>query len=127
MFHSGHANLLRHCKKLSDKVVVALNTDDFVQQFKSDKPVISYDDRRKVLLSCRYVDEVIENSCGLDSKPTILKVKPDIIAIGDDWRKRDYYEQMSFSQEWLDSNDITLVYIPYTAGISATEIKQRIT
>lgn len=124
LFHAGHVNFLKQCKKISNKVVVALNTDDFIERYKGKKPIISYKDRKTVLLACKYVDEVVENINGEDSKPSILSVKPDIIAIGDDWAKKDYYKQMNFTQKWLDDNDITLVYIPYTDGTSTTEIKK---
>ena len=76
-------------------------------------------------MSCRHVDQVIPNYHGEDSKPTILQVNPDIIAIGDDWAKKDYYGQMNFTQDWLDQNDITLVYLPYKKGISSSIIRQK--
>ena len=50
-------------------------------------------------------------------------VQPDFIVIGSDWAKKDYYKQMNFTQEWLDENEIVLIYIPYTQGVSTTEIK----
>ena len=31
---------------------------------------------------------------------------------------------MNFTQEWLDENEIVLIYIPYTQGVSTTEIKK---
>ncbi len=126
LFHSGHVNFLKQCKKISDVVIVALNTDEFIERYKGKKPIISYEDRKSVLLSCKYVDNVVENINGEDSKPTILSVSPSIIAIGDDWAKKDYYKQMNFTQHWLDDNDITLIYIPYKCGISSTEIKKRL-
>lgn len=124
LFHRGHVNFLRQCKKIG-KVVVSLNTDDFVAQYKGKPPVMTFDERRDVLLTCKYVDDVVANIGGKDSKPAILSVKPDFIAIADDWAKKDYYAQMSFTQEWLDQNNITLLYIPYTRGVSTTEIKER--
>lgn len=123
LFHSGHVNLLKKCKELADVVVVCLNTDDFIERNKGKKPVISYEDRKIVLLSCRFVDHVIPNLEGEDSKPCILQIKPNIIAIGDDWKKKDYYKQMNFTQEWLDENKIDLIYLPYTDRISSTIIK----
>ena len=51
---------------------------------------------------------------------------PDIIAIGSDWARKDYYGQMQFDQDWLDDNGISLLYIPYTAGVSSTDVKRRI-
>ena len=86
----------------------------------------NYKEREKSVRYCKYVDSVIKNESGEDSKDCILAVKPSIIAIGDDWAHKDYYKQMRFDQTWLDDNQITLVYIPYTKGISTTEIKQRI-
>ncbi len=126
LFHSGHVNFLRSCKKISDVVIVSLNTDDFIERYKGKKPIVSYEDRKSVLLSCRFVDEVIPNEQGEDSKPTILKAKPDMIAIGDDWAKKDYYSQMNFTQDWLDENEIVLFYLPYKKGISSTIIKEKI-
>lgn len=126
LFHSGHVNFLRNCKKIASRVVVSLNTDEFVERYKGSKPIVSYDERRDVLLGCKYVDEVIPNTDGEDSKPTILSVCPEFICIGDDWAKKDYYKQMNFTKEWLTENNILLVYIPYTEGISTTELKKRI-
>lgn len=125
LFHRGHANFLRQCAKLG-KVVVALNTDEFVARYKGKPPVMNYKEREGVLLACRYVSEVIPNSDGEDSKPTISAVLPNFIAIGSDWAKKDYYKQMNFTQEWLDMLDITLVYLAYTGGISSTDIRKRL-
>ena len=127
LFHSGHVNLLKQCKKIGDKVVVSLNTDEFIEKYKGKRPIISYEDREKVLRSCRYVDDVVPNIGGEDSKPSILQVNPDFIVIGSDWAKRDYYTQMMFTQDWLDKNGILLIYIPYSEGISTTDIKKRLT
>lgn len=126
LFHRGHGNFLYHCSKIADEVVVSLNTDEFIEEFKGKPPIISYEDRKAVLEDCAWVDTVIPNVGGEDSKPAILSAMPDFIIIGDDWAKKDYYKQMSFTQEWLDDLDITLIYIPYTKGISTTEIKRRL-
>lgn len=87
---------------------------------------MSYEERKEVLLGCKYVDDVILNIGGSDSKPAILKVKPKFIAIGSDWANKDYYSQMQFTQEWLDIHEIILLYLPYTNSISTTEIKKRL-
>jgi glycerol-3-phosphate cytidylyltransferase len=124
LLHSGHTRFLQRCAELGP-VVVSLNTDDFIEEYKGKPPVISYADREAVLLACRYVDRVVPNTGGTDSKPTIEEVWPDIIAIGTDWARRDYYAQMGFDQDWLDERQIALIYIPYTQGISSTAIKER--
>ena len=129
LFHAGHVNFLKRCKEIAGElgsVVVSLNTDEFIKEYKGKPPVVSFSDRMAVLKACKYVDQVIANSGGSDSKPTILQVNPNIVAIGSDWAKKDYYKQMQFTQDWLDDKDISLIYIPYTKGISSTEIKTRL-
>jgi glycerol-3-phosphate cytidylyltransferase len=126
MFHYGHMNFLNKCRALADYVIVSLNTDEFIEQYKEKSPIMSYKEREKALLYSKFADEVIPNIGGSDSKPSILSVMPNIIAIGDDWAKKDYYKQMNFTQDWLDELNILLVYIPYTKGISTTDLKNRI-
>lgn len=125
LFHSGHAELLRRCSELG-RVVVALNTDEFIEQYKGRKPIMDYAEREAVLLACRYVDEVVPNIGGADSKISIDLVQPDLIVIGSDWAYKDYHAQMQFDQEWLDKRGIGLAYVPYTKGISSTDIKTRL-
>jgi len=126
LFHAGHVRFLQRCAEFG-QVVVSLNTDEFIQNYKGKPPVLSYADRREVLLACRYVDRVVPNLGGADSKPTIQAIDPDIVIIGSDWARKDYYKQMSFTQDWLDERGIGLAYIPYTQGISSTIIKERMT
>ncbi len=129
LFHSGHVNLLKKCKEISGKdgkVIVSINKSDFIKKYKGEYPVCSDLERAAVVSGCRYVDEVMFNLGGEDSKISIELVKPDYIVVGSDWAKKDYYFQMQFTQEWLDERGIGLVYIPYSSEISSTEIKKRI-
>ena len=124
LFHAGHVEFLRRCSELGS-VVVSLNTDEFIEEYKGKPPVISYADRRSVLMACKYVDDVIANIGGPDSRIAIQSVMPDMVIIGSDWARKDYYTQMAFDQDWLDDRGIGLAYIPYTPGISSTAIKER--
>lgn len=129
LFHSGHVAFLRSCKRIAGKdgrVVVSLNTDEFIAAYKGKPPIMSFDERKAVLMACRYVDSVVANIGGEDSKPAIENVLPDFVVIGDDWARKDYYAQMQFTQDWLDGNKIQLIYVPYTNGVSSTDIKARI-
>jgi glycerol-3-phosphate cytidylyltransferase len=128
LFHAGHAAFLKRCKEMAQygRVVVSLNTDEFIADYKGKSPVMSFAERKAVLESCKYVDDVVANVGGVDSRIAIETVKPDIIVIGSDWARKNYYDQMNFTQSWLDERGIVLAYVPYTTGISSTEIKERI-
>jgi len=125
LLHSGHVNFLRRCNELGE-VTVALNTDEFIEAYKGKPPVMTYSEREAVLLGLKYVARVVPNMGGADSRISIDHLCPDIVAIGSDWARKDYYKQMMFSQDWLDERGIGLLYIPYTSGISTTQIKGRL-
>jgi glycerol-3-phosphate cytidylyltransferase len=128
LFHSGHVNLLKKCREVAGQdglVVVSLNTDAFIKEYKGKPPVCSDAEREAVLRACKYVDQVVMNVGGKDSRIAIEIVQPDYILIGSDWAKKDYYAQMGFDQDWLDERGIGLIYVPYTKDISSTNIKGR--
>jgi glycerol-3-phosphate cytidylyltransferase len=122
--HPGHYRLLERAADFGE-VVVALNTDEFIFKYKGKTPILSYTEREEILLACKWVDRVVPNVGGEDSTISIEMVSPDYIIVGSDWARKDYYKQMSFTQEWLDERGIGLIYVPYTKGISSTEIKKR--
>lgn len=124
LYHWAHGEFLRRCSEFGS-VVVSLNTDEFIEEYKGKPPVLRYEERARALESVKWVDRVVPNVGGADSKIAIELVMPDIIAIGSDWARRDYYKQMQFDQDWLDERGIALVYIPYGQGISSTAIKER--
>lgn len=131
LFHVGHVQLLAACRKIAGPegtVIVAVNEDEFVEEFKKVRPTLSTEDRIKVVESCRYVDKVVRNTGWQDSTKTIEEQGPvDFVVIGDDWAPpKDYYSQMNFSKEWLNSNEITLVYVDRNTGMSSTTIRQRL-
>jgi cytidyltransferase-like protein len=125
LFHRGHLEFLRRCHEFGD-VTVALNTDEFISAYKGKPPIMTFEEREAVLLGCRFVEDVVPNEGGEDSRPAIERVAPAMIVIGSDWARKDYYKQMGFSQDWLDERGIGLCYLPYTLGISTTELKRRV-
>lgn len=128
VLHAGHINFFRQCKRLftDSWLVVSVNTDEFIEKYKRTKPLFSYKERVALLETVEYIDEIVKNIGGEDSKPAILKSYADVVAIGSDWVDRNYCAQMQFDGKWLTEHGISLIYIPYTSGISTTEIKRRI-
>lgn len=127
--HLGHVRFLQACAQIGS-VTVAINTDEFITAYKGKPPVMSYSERAGVIGELRSVQRVTPNWGDANCAEVIEdehEFKPiDIVAIGSDWARKDYYKQMGFTQDWLDERGISLLYIPYTAGISSTEIKKRL-
>ena len=89
ILHRGHMELLKYCKSLGGHVVVGLNSDSSVKQLKgATRPFFTQQDRKFMLQSCMYVDEVV--IFNQETPYEIIKdLKPDIIVKGGDNNKEE--------------------------------------
>lgn len=82
--HVGHVKYFNEAKNLGNKLVVILNTDEWLQN-KKGYVFMSFNERKEILENLRSVDEVIK--C-IDRDNTVIKtlmiLKPDIFAKGGD-------------------------------------------
>lgn len=109
------------------EVVVGLNTDEFIEKYKGQKPIMTYTER-KISLHAFFPElEIIPNGQENDSILDLVDyVNPHIIIIGSDWLRKDYLKQIGVTADDLDKRDIALCYVKYSWEISSTEIKRRI-
>ncbi|MCD8087821.1 MAG: adenylyltransferase/cytidyltransferase family protein [Oscillospiraceae bacterium] len=119
MFHVGHLNLINNAKKQCDYLIVAVNSDDLVVEYKNKKPVIDQDARRMIVENIRAVDKaVIANT--LDKVVQLKKYQYDAIFIGDDWKGSPRWEATKFE---LAGYGVDVVFLPYTEGVSSTDLR----
>jgi glycerol-3-phosphate cytidylyltransferase len=127
LFHWGHVNLLRQCRDIAGggTVTVGLNTDKFAASYKRE-PVCTLEERFAVVEACRYVDKVMVNWAGADSRLIVDAVRPAFVVVGDDWSDRDYNAQMGWDEAWLTERGIKVVFVPYTKQVSTTMLLSRL-
>lgn len=113
LFHIGHLKLLQKIKKLGDKLIVAVSTDEFNQQ-KNKKTIIPYEQRAEIVANIKGVDLVIPEHSWEQKIEDIKNYKVDIFAIGNDWHGK--FDNLKKYCE--------VIYINRTAGISSTQLKQ---
>lgn len=121
MFHVGHLNILRCAKSLCDYLIVGVSTDELVE-YKNSECIIPFDQRVEIVRAIRYVDAVVPQ-VSMDKMEAWKKLKFDVIFVGDDWfgtEKWDNYER-DFKEV-----GVSVVYFPYTSGISSTELKSKL-
>ncbi len=110
LIHHGHIRLLRAAKKLGF-VVIALTTDEEIFAKKGYQPELSYLERKEILESIRYVDEVVP-SCWLLTETFLDQHRIDLLVHGAD-----------------NANPIPparLRLLPRTEGISSTLLRSRV-
>ena len=57
--HSGHISYIKSAKKYGEYLIVALNSDEWLRK-KKEKEFMPFSERKSILESIKYVDEVIE-------------------------------------------------------------------
>ena len=115
MLHINHLKMIEYARALADILIVGVNTDELVASYKS-QPIIPFDERIALVKALKYPDIVIPQR-SLDHTEKVKKLHFDIFVVGDDWvGKYDYLEKLG----------VTVVYFPYGAGVTSTELKERI-
>jgi len=118
--HIGHVQLIRRCEQLADRVVIGVNVDAWAGSYKRP-PMFSFDERAQLMGLLGH--EVAANTS--PGRELVERVMPDLLVIGMDWLSKDYLGQIDMTADWLQINGVSLVYVPYTTGISTSEIISR--
>ena len=113
LLHVGHINLLRRARELGDYLVVVVSSDEF-NAIKGKKAYYSFEDRKKILESIRYVDEVLPEYTWEQKIDDVVKNNIDVFVMGDDWAGK-----FDFLKDYCE-----VVYLPRTEGISTSKIKE---
>jgi phosphoenolpyruvate mutase len=118
LIHPGHLNIINEAAKLGS-VTVGLLTDSAIASYKR-LPFMNFEDRFKIISSIKGVDQVIAQET-LDYSSNLLRIKPDFVVHGDDWKEGVQRKARDKVVEILDVWGGKLVEIPYTKGISSTK------
>lgn len=114
LLHYGHINLLKRAKSLGDYLIVVLSTDEFNWNSKHKKCYFSYEKRKTLVESIRFVDLVIPEENWEQKIRDIKEFKINTFVMGDDWKGK-----FDFLKEYCE-----VVYLKRTPEISTTQIKK---
>lgn len=123
LFHVGHLNLLERCKEMCDILIVGVCDDDYVVNVKNKQPVYTEDQRVRILNALKVVDkaELVDIATTDDKMLALERFKFDVLFSGDDWKGSERYKR---TEEQFAKLGATIEYLPYTQGISTTQIKE---
>ena len=123
ILHEGHINILKKASKLG-KVTVGLLTDKAIAEYKK-LPVLNFNQRKQVIKSLKFVNYIIPQDT-MDYRPNLLKLRPDYVVHGDDWKKgvlkKSREQVLKTIKKWSGK----LIEPKYTKTISSSLIKQRL-
>lgn len=119
LLHLGHVRIIRAAQGFGDKVIVAVSTDELVEQYKGRRPVVPFDERLEMVRALRGVDAVVAQH-DQDKFAAWQRIKFDVWLVGDDWFGTPQYEGY---RTQLEAVGVHCAFVPYTAGVSSTSRK----
>ena len=121
LFHIGHLNVLKRSKAVGDYLMVGVSRDELVETYKKAKPIIPFEDRLEIIRHLDFVDQVVPQDHLFDYE-LMRAYGVTIMTIGDDWigKHNDNLQVL------IESDDIEVIFLPYTHSVSSTKIKTNI-
>ena len=120
LIHKGHVELFRRAKGLGDYLIVAAQDSNCILKYKPDAKVLnSTEDRKYMIKSIRYVDEVITYT---DVDKIVQEVDFDVFVTGPDQCHAGFQRAIS----WCEEHGKEHIVLGRTDGVSSSELKARI-
>lgn len=114
LFHVGHLNLLRRAKEQCDYLIVSVHESG---SWKGKETFIPYEERKAIISSIKYVDEVAEDF--LEDCDAWDKYHYDKLFVGSDYKGTERFNRY----EKVLEGKAKIVYFPYTQGTSSTQLR----
>jgi len=123
LIHHGHINIISEAAKYGD-VTVGLLTDKAIASYKR-LPYLTYEEREAVVIGLKGVAKIVRQET-LDYRPNLETLKPDIVVHGDDWKSGVQSKVREQVIETMAQWGGKLIDIPYTSGISSTNLNKAV-
>ena len=120
ILNCGHVRAFRYAKQQGDYLIVALNSDELIRDYKKREPVVPWRQKREIIEACRHVDQVVKAT---SFSPLALL-------------RRHHVDVYVISREWLSTKAEEIAYMQAKGGrvcisrrfrgVSTTNIKARL-
>lgn len=127
LLHPGHLNIINEARKLLDnqgggELIVGLLTDKAIASYKR-LPYMNWEQRKTIIENVKGVSQVVAQET-LDYVPNLLKIKPDYVLHGDDWKTGVQAQTRQRIIDVMNEWGGKVIDIPYTEGISSTKLNK---
>ena len=122
LLHIGHLALLNHCKTLGDVVAVGVASDDVVNLYKPNIPIIPLAQRVEMLEALGCIN-IVRPYHELEYVSACKELNVDIFVIGEDWGRKPHNLDV---ESYLNDAGKQIVQVRYDPKTSSTKIKQTI-
>ena len=117
VIHPGYIKMFAECKKHCKHFLIFLHEDPTLERFDKCKPILSVEERREILLSIKYIDEVVSYKTEAELRKLLKKYNPSVRFLGDDYKNKPFTG---------DDLNIPIHFLDRSHGWSTTKFKQLI-
>jgi len=121
LFHLGHLQFLEQARALGDRLIVGVQTDEWVKEYKGEAPIYPLWHRLRLVAALSCVDVAFPIQ-GPEDEIGIVMCGATIRAVGSD---HGYLPMHQPLRKKLEAVGVKYVEIPRTPNISTTEIKEK--
>lgn len=120
LLHVGHLALLNQCKSLGDVLAVGVASDEVVNLYKPNVPVVPLKQRVEMLQALSCVD-IVRPYYELEYVSGCKALNVDIFVVGEDWGSKSHNLDVA---TYLREKGKEIVQVRYNPRTSSTKIKQ---
>lgn len=117
LFHIGHLKLLERAKGECDYLIVSVHESG---AWKGKETFIPYEERKAIVQSIKYVDEVVNDF--IEDVDAWEIYKYNKLFVGSDYKGTERFNRY----ENMLKGKAEIVYFPYTQGTSSTQLRERL-
>lgn len=86
--HPGHLKVIDVLSTVTNRIIVAVNDDDYIRQQKGREPQQTQDSRMAIMAAIKGVNFAVSLDDG-DPSQLIANIEPDVVAVGSDYKESD--------------------------------------
>lgn len=117
LIHPGYIDMFSYSKKNCDYLIVALHNDPSLERLNKISPLLSINERKKILEAIKYIDEIIIYNTEIELLEILKSNNVNVRFLGDDYHNKDYTGI---------ELDIPIVFIDRSHNWSTTKLKKMI-
>ncbi|UZE96875.1 adenylyltransferase/cytidyltransferase family protein [Alkalimarinus alittae] len=122
LLHVGHLALLEYCSTLGGVVAVGVASDEVVNSYKPNVPVIPLDQRTEMLQALSCVN-IVRPYHALEYVSACKELNVDIFVVGEDWGRKPHNLAV---EAYLKAEGKQVIQVLYNPRTSSTRIKQNV-
>ena len=117
LLHAGHALMFEECKKYCNYLIVGLQRDPSVDRPNKNKPIQSYEERKIMLSSIKWVDKILFYDTEKQLEELLVNTDIDVRIIGADWKGKKFTGH---------NLEIPVVFNTRDHGFSTSDLRARV-